>query len=250
MRTNSCHKGLRRQPPAFSQRWLTTFNDMITLLMVFFVLLFSMGSMDVKRFKNFQNALQSAMGVLYEGQHAPVGLIAPQDALDLESSAQGQTDAHKQGRLDELTTTPGLEAEYTPRGIQLILDDNLLFASGKADLMPSGLSLLNKVARTIRPMRRYVRVEGHTDNVPISNRRYPSNWELSTARAIQVVKYLADRGGIEPRYLSAAAYGEARPRVPNDSIANQSKNRRVEIILGQVAASRNDVLENTEEWRN
>ncbi len=249
MRTNITHHDPSRNPAAGSHKWLVTFNDMITLLMVFFVLLFSMGSMDVKRFKNFQNALQSAMGVLHEGRHTPVGLISEHDVESIPPTAQALDEERQSDRLKGLTETPGLEAEYTPRGIQLILNDKLLFASGSARLTPAGLALLNRVAQIIRPLGRYVRVEGHTDNIPISSLRYPSNWELSTARAIQVVKYLANRGGITPQYLSAAGYGQAKPRVPNDSVGNQSKNRRVEIILGPIAESPVSVLENREEWR-
>jgi chemotaxis protein MotB len=224
------------QETANGQPWLTTFNDMITLLMVFFVLLFTMSSMDIKRFKTFQNALQSAMGVLHEGRHAPVGTISDQSSSieQQPENTAGSSHATNQG-LDVLARTRGLEAEYTARGIQLTLDDKLLFGSGKAGLTTEGKALLVRVATIIRPFNRYIRVEGHTDNVPISTERYPSNWELSTARAIAVVKYLIEPGGIVPDRLSAAGYGDSKPRVPNDTTDNQSKNRRVEIILGPVA---------------
>ena len=91
-----------------------------------------------------------------------------------------------------------------------------------------------KVSSIIRRFNRNIRVEGHTDNRPIATGRYPSNWELSTARATQVVKYLIDPGGIVPSRLSAAGYGDSKPRVDNDTVENRSKNRRVEIILGPV----------------
>ncbi len=236
-------------PVCDSMRWLTTFNDMITLLMVFFVLLFSMGSMDTGRFRNFRNGLQSALGVLYEGRHAPVGIIAAPDAKDSLVAAPAPEGADDDG-LDALMNTPGLEAEYTPRGIQLILDDRLLFDSGSADLTPAGRSLLHKVAKVIRPLDRYIRVEGHTDNVPIATRRYPSNWDLSTARAVRVVKYMVLRGGIAPQHLAAAGYGASRPRAANDTAENRLKNRRVEIILGTKVESQSGAVENIDQWRN
>ncbi len=212
--------------------WLTTFNDMITLLMVFFVLLFTMSSLDVKRFKTFQNALQSAMGVMYEGRHAPLGTLSDASSSDTQIKNENETMAREQQSLSALSETRGLEAEYTPRGIQLTLNDQLLFSSGDAALTIEGKSLLGRVAAIIRPFNRNIRVEGHTDNIPIATVRYPSNWELSTERAIGVVKYLIDPGGILPNRLSAAGYGDSKPRVPNDTAANRSKNRRVEIILG------------------
>ncbi len=214
------------------QGWLTTFNDMVTLLMVFFVLLFSMGSLDVKRFKNFQNALQSAMGVLYEGQRAPVGLISDTEQPDDVSSDTAFADDRR--HFERLEQTRGLEAQYSQRGIQLTLDDSLLFRSGSATVTQDGLNLLANVSRIIKPIGRHIRVEGHSDNVPIATSRYPSNWELSTERAINVVKYFIHQGRIDPRLLSAVGYADVKPRASNDTEAQRAKNRRVEIILGRV----------------
>lgn len=216
------------------QGWLTTFNDMATLLMVFFVLLFAMGSLDVRRFKNFQNALQSAMGVLHEGRHTPVGLISETAKTEAPSTATSQAPADSNDPLEQIQQTQGLEAKYTPRGIQLTLNDSLLFRSGSATLTADGENLLQRVSRIIKPIGRRIRVEGHSDNIPIATERFPSNWELSTARAVNVVKYFVHRGRIDPRLLSAVGYADVKPRVSNDSRAQRAKNRRVEIILGQV----------------
>jgi len=212
-------------------RWLTTFNDMITLLMVFFVLLFAMGSMDMKRFKTFQNALQSAMGVLNSGKNAPVGVIAAHDD-NASEPGKAQNGIEKDGdNLEQLNHTEGLEAEYTRKGIQLILNDNLLFNSGSAEITLRGRQLLNKVVNVIAPINRMVRVEGHTDNIPISTDRFPSNWELSAARAVNVIRYIQGSGKIPARNLSAAGYGASKPRAKNDSETDRTRNRRVEIIL-------------------
>jgi chemotaxis protein MotB len=219
---------------ANGQGWLTTFNDMATLLMVFFVLLFAMGSLDARRFKNFQNALQSAMGVLYEGRHAPVGLLSETAKTEAPSTETLQAPADSNNPLEQIQQTQGLEAKYTPRGIQLTLNDSLLFRSGSATLTAEGENLLERVSRIIKPIGRHIRVEGHSDNIPIATARYPSNWELSTARAVNVVKYFAYQGRIDPRLLSAVGYADVKPRVSNDSKAQRAKNRRVEIILGQV----------------
>lgn len=214
---------------------MTTFNDLTTLLMVFFVLLFSMGSLDVKRFKHFQNALQSAMGILDEGRHAPVGIISEQTVLPVQSENDPTAKRDGVSSGSDLDETYGIEAQYTAKGIHLTLDDQLLFDSGSDRLKPGGADLLSKVARIIKPLQRMVRVEGHTDNRPIATPQFPGNWELSTARAISVVKYLIDPGGIAPQYLSAAGYGDSRPRAANDTEINMAKNRRVEIILERKA---------------
>jgi chemotaxis protein MotB len=216
------------------QGWLTTFNDLATLLMVFFVLLFAMGSLDVRRFKNFQNALQSAMGVLHEGRRVPVGLVSEEMKIETPSTETSQAPTDANDPLEQIQQTHGLEAKYTPRGIQLTLNDSLLFRSGSATLTTDGENLLQRVSRIIKPIGRRVRVEGHSDNVPIATARYPSNWELSTARAVNVVKYFVQQGRIDPGLLSAVGYADVKPRVSNDSEAQRAKNRRVEIILGQV----------------
>lgn len=218
-------------------RWLTTFNDLITLLMVFFVMLFAMGSLDVSRFHNFQNALQSAVGVLNPGQNAPVGIISSDDNAPAHISPEDRAATVEDEEIDQFKTTRGLEAEFTKRGIQLTLNDDLLFRSGSAKLTGAGNALLDNVARIIGPLNRLVRVEGHTDDIPIATNRYPSNWELSTARAVEVVKYLQAQGGIPARLLSAAGYGASKPRDKNDSASGRSRNRRVEIILQQEAQS-------------
>lgn len=231
------HNRAMEPGPAEGNRWLTTFNDMITLLMVFFVMLFAMGSLDIDRFHNFQNALQSAMGVLNAGSQSPEGILADNQNEPMKSDGSEVKTQDEPTELNQLENTSGLEAEYTKKGIQLILNDELMFDSGSARLTQQGIVLLKKVARIIGPLNRFIRVEGHTDNIPISTGRYPSNWELSTARAVHVVKFLQIQGNISARNLSAAGYGASRPRAKNDSEVGRSKNRRVEIILKQEAQS-------------
>lgn len=223
------HMASQGLAPARATSWLTTFNDMITLLMVFFVLIFSMGTVDKQKFKNFQHQLQSAMGVMYEGHHAPGGIISDRQwyVEDKKHPSEPVTKDYK-----ALADQQGLEAEYTPKGIQFTLNDELLFRTASARVTPKGLELLALISSVIKPMNRSIRIEGHTDDRPIASKRYPSNWELSTARAVNVVKYFVERG-IPAKRLSAAGYGASKPRVPNDSDIQRSKNRRVEIILGQ-----------------
>ncbi len=229
MRRPMSHSDQEGQP---SQVWLTTFNDMVTLLMVFFVLLFSMGTMHDRRFTYFQTALQSAMGVLHEGQHAPEGIISEQQRSIDVSDPNLSTSNSGLRSLQGLARTEGLEAEYTRRGLELRLSDALLFSSGSAQLTPAGLLLLSQIGTVIRPLERPIRVEGHTDDRPIATMRYPSNWELSTDRAVRVVKFFIDECNIPAPSLSAAGYGASRPRAPNDSASGRAGNRRVEIILG------------------
>ena len=135
--------------------------------------------------------------------------------------------------MKALPEADGLEAEYSSKGIKLTLNDELLFRSGSARITPQGEDLLRRIGEILQPMKRSIRVEGHTDDRPIATRRYPSNWDLSAARAIEVVKFFNQNIGIAPRLLSAAGYGSLKPKKANDSEANRAANRRVEIVLGR-----------------
>lgn len=222
--------------------WLTTFNDLITLLMVFFVLLFTMGSMDKNLLKEFQSALQSGLGALSAGSKVSVAVNDSQRIPSLTGPmAQGQSETPPGGvegtadgldaTLNKLAAEPGINVQYESQGARISFEDALLFDFGKADINSSGLTFLDKMTALIRINSFAVRVEGHTDNVPIHTNRFPSNWDLSTARAVNVVKYFVDVGKINPKRLSAVGYGESRPLVANDSPANRARNRRVEIVL-------------------
>ena len=222
--------------------WLTTFNDLVTLLMVFFVLLFTMGSMDTKKLKDFQYALQSGLGILSAGSQVSIAVkdsrqdpdkieVLVQDEGEVEAEGQQDADNPLDDLLNDLIQEPGINVRYSNQGAHITFEDFLLFDFGKADINAGGLAFLDKMAALIHKIPYPVRVEGHTDNVPIHTARFPSNWELSIARAVNVVKYFAETGTINPQRLSAVGYGDTRPLVPNDSAAHRSRNRRVEIVL-------------------
>jgi chemotaxis protein MotB len=233
--------------------WLITFNDMITLLMVFFVLVFAMGTIDVRKVKHFQSSMQSALGVLLEGRQTRVEVIEGETGTG-DAERQGETPADQgtgvqKGNLEgaqgqaptpselirslkeALENQHGIDAVYTSKGLLITLDDRLLFELGQADINPQGVSVLAKISVVLQKVSKPVRVEGHTDNLPIGTRQFPSNWELSTARAVNVVKYFIAQGRIDPRRLSAVGYGESKPRVANDTPEQRARNRRVEIVL-------------------
>ena len=125
----------------------------------------------------------------------------------------------------------GIQVTHTHQGTRLSFEDQVLFDFGKATINPAGFIFLDTIANTLDKIPYAVRVEGHTDNVPIQTRRFPSNWELSVARAVSVVKYFAEVSNIDPQRLSAVGYGESRPVAANDTLPSRAKNRRVEILL-------------------
>ena len=223
--------------------WLTTFNDLVTLLMVFFVLLFTMSTIDTQKMQDFQYALQSGLGILESGNKVAISVKRTQPVDDMSHiMTQAEGERNKKGNSQvsgELTdqirqmTQADLDIEVTRthQGTRLSFEDQVLFDFGRAAINPAGFVFLDKIADVLVKMPYAVRVEGHTDNVPIQTRRFPSNWELSVARAVSVVKYFVEVSNIDPRRLSAVGYGESRPVAQNDTLSNRAKNRRVEILL-------------------
>lgn len=134
--------------------------------------------------------------------------------------------------MNESEYMDAVELYNTPERIKLVISDPLTFETGKATIKPKFKKILTDVAEIIKNTTfTEVRVEGHTDNVPIHTPKYPSNWELSAARALEVTKYLAFQGGLNPAHLSAIGYGEYRPRADNNTPHGRLKNRRVELYI-------------------
>ncbi|MGE5620318.1 MAG: OmpA family protein [Sphingomonadaceae bacterium] len=231
-----------------AERWLLTYSDMITLLLAFFVIMYGISSADAKKFTRFSEAMKRAFNVgVLEGSPSAsvleqtVGISTEAgDSEDLSAASSTlETVFGEMGSIleDELLADKvsiGLRQE----GVAISVSGNLLFASGRADLRPDSLRVLQAVARALARLPNQVRIEGHTDDIPPSGTEYPSNWELSGARAVAVVRYLTEIEGIDPSRLSAAAYAQFQPVSANDSPRSRAKNRRSEIlILNTTAAS-------------
>jgi chemotaxis protein MotB len=226
-----------------SAGWLTTFNDLVTLMMVFFVLLFTMSTIDTRKMQDFQYALQSGLGIMEAGKKVAISVKRTQPVDDMSHiMTQAEGDRNKKGsnqpdgklvdQIRQLTQAElDIQVTHTDHGTRLSFEDQVLFDFGKAAINPAGFVFLDKIADVLDKIQYAVRVEGHTDNVPIQTRRFPSNWELSVARAVSVVKYFVEVSNIDPQRLSAVGYGESRPVAENDTLFNRAKNRRVEILL-------------------
>ncbi len=228
MSRKKCNGGGSDEPSA--PFWMLTYGDVMTLLLTFFVLLLSFSSMQESKFKQVMGALQAALGVLNSSNAvfetpASTGEL-PMDQVPLVEAAM---DA-----VAKALESEGMEDEYdvipTDEGYAIRLSSPVLFDLASADLKPQGRSALRKVAELLAKTDDPVRVEGHTDNVPIHSDRFPSNWELSTARALSVLKFL-NAHGVDARRLSAVGYGEFRPLMPNDTPEHRNINRRVEIYV-------------------
>lgn len=255
-------------------RWMATYSDMITLLLVFFVLLYSMSIVDLEKFKETALGFSLAFGTklssfIFDEPQALKATIneigtspvvaferfVPPVIRDIEKVGEGwevvesdeqekkafvtEADAELLGiarELRENITNEGMDehVKILIEGGRLIIrikSEGVLFDSGSAQLNEDIKPLLDIIADSLKFYRGLVMVEGHTDNVPINTPRYPSNWELSTSRAVSVLKYWIDNKMLLPGDVVAAGYADTKPIDTNETAEGRAKNRRVEILV-------------------
>lgn len=222
------------------ERWLITYADLITLLLIFFVVMYTMSKIDANKYYAIASSLAKTMGgsqsIMESGGPSMVPGASESKELDTVMANLEQQNMEKIKRqIQEYVDQNGLSGKVTvsieERGVVVSFQDVVLFPLGVAELNPSSRDIVDKVGAILRQTPNYIRVEGHTDNLPIRTSKFPSNWELSLARSASVVHRLIEFSDIPPDRLSATGYGEYRPRRPNDSDTNRQQNRRVDIVV-------------------
>ncbi len=213
-----------------TDRWLLTYADLITLLLAFFVVMYSMSQIDNKKFGKVSDALNSILkggtSVLkYQEEPTKNGF----GLLKLGKLRMVQQKIEE--KFKQLGKNEALQTEITERGLVVHILESTLFDQGSAILKPRAMEVLDLIADLLQGRPNHIRVEGHTDDSPIQTPVYPSNWELSSARATTVVRYMADNYAIPPDRISALGYGMFRPVAPNNSIENRARNRRVDVVI-------------------
>ncbi|MEW6413039.1 MAG: flagellar motor protein MotB [Candidatus Zixiibacteriota bacterium] len=213
------------------ERWLLTYADLITLLLAFFIVMYSMSRIDAKRFGKMAEALS---GVLKGGTTVIDNLSEDEIRRGSELMKLGDLQRVQQqieDRFKKLQRAEELQTEITERGLVVHIMESALFKEGSALLETKAMDVLDIVHEEIAGLPNHIRIEGHTDDRKINTPVFPSNWELSTARATQVVRYFVENYGIAADKMSALGYGEFRPIRPNNSIENRAMNRRVDIVI-------------------
>lgn len=211
-----------------SLRWIVTYADMISLLMVLFLLLFSASQVQKEKLLAISEAMRRAL-------HKDASTGASVGSALLSTPGQRSVTSVSEA-LEEAIRAMGLDRSVSistdERGTTLAVVDSIFFKPGSADLNVSSLRLLKEVAQFCKETKADLRVEGHTDNQPIENKNsVRSNWQLSALRATNVVEFFIREVGIDPRKISATGYADSRPLVPNTTTENRARNRRIEIIL-------------------
>jgi len=229
------------------ERWVISYADFVTLLFAFFVVLFAVSQVDSKKVGRFTQSFNAATqwevlqghgrGLLQVDPSQPTAEVTanPQMPSSLvEDSDAGPPVSLRQlltDRLEGKAKLEGLEIEDVHGELVLRLPEHLLFDNAQAVLREEGRAALNAVEDVLHDRAVRIRIEGHTDSVPIQTAQFPSNWELSTARATACVRHMLESKRIEPQRLSAAGYGEHHPVGDNATPEGRARNRRVDIVI-------------------
>lgn len=268
---------LKKEPEkhANHERWLVSYADFITLLFAVFVTMYAMSQTDKQKveevaaslresFGYSQQAAAGQKGVLHSTDIKPIPAIKPDMAIvpispkmppagqrigGLEKGrAKGKAEEKDfkeiQSSIEAYLVKHGAQNKVTigitRRGLVVSLKEAGFFDSGSAAIKPSGYQILNTIIEAMTQYTNPLRVEGHTDNIPINTATFPSNWELSVSRATNVLRYMQRNYQVDPATLSATGYGEFKPAAENSTAEGRAKNRRVDIVLLSGEAETNE----------
>ncbi len=244
------------------ERWLLTYADMMTLLVAFFIMMYAMSIMNVQKFQQLAISVRSGFGgsvttgaptIISQGggitgapsivsnsrETDPKTPSQDNEISAMQHDMQVRQDAHRLDRAQQVMEAyikqhrlqSVMHVDRDERGlIVTVMTDKMLFSRGDADLRPAEMGLLDKVAQVINTVPNQVRVEGHTDNLPIQTARFPSNWELSAVRATTVLRYF-EHDQVAAGRLAATGNADQRPVAPNDTEEHRALNRRVEVVI-------------------
>lgn len=223
------------------ERWLVSYADFITLLFAFFVVMYSVSSVNEGKYRTVSDSIKAALNPINSvpSSRLPFAIGAAKPATITTDMASANDPVIR--RMRELMTriTPNLTADVSEikivesghGTIMISLPESILFQSGEARVRSEALPFLKALSEILIEMDRHIRILGHTDNVPIRTAQFPSNWELSAGRAVMVVRIFTELYGVPISHLSATGLADAKPIASNDTPEGRTKNRRVEIIV-------------------
>ncbi|APC39499.1 OmpA/MotB family protein [Clostridium estertheticum] len=238
----------REEKEPNAERWMLTYLDLITLLMIFFVVLYASSNADTTKYKQLAKSLNVAIsggGASIIGSdtatsvtNSTVTVVDPPEtttnAANSKTAEENNMESIKKN-VDTYLKQNGLASSVSTkideRGLEVSLKTSLLFDVGTAGVKEDSAKKLISIGKILNHVNNYVRIEGHTDSTPMSNNEFKSNWQLSAIRATNVTELLISKAGISPKKISAVAYGENRPVATNTTEIGKAKNRTVDIII-------------------
>jgi chemotaxis protein MotB len=221
------------------ERWLVSYADFITLLFAFFVVMYSISSVNEGKFRTVSDSIKAALNPIVSPATTAVPFTIGQNkAVKIDPTIESVKEPAMR-RLRQIIRSLKEEThievitlkELTNGDIVLTLPDTVLFRSGESALRPEAHPFIQAISDVLIELDRHVRVEGHTDNVPIATTQFPSNWELSATRAVTVVRAFFEQYGVPSDHLTAVGHADSRPLADNLTPENRAKNRRVEIVV-------------------
>ena len=227
-------------------RWLLTYADMITLMLALFIILFAMSTISRVKVQAFAKSVSGGFNNVWSVNQPPNGGANGSSSFEASSSIPAiQKELEKYVKQNHLNNQVQIHAEA--RGLVItLLNDKSFYDSGSAQLRPQTQRLIDGIAPFLKRNTNEIVVQGYADNQPIATEQYPSNWELSAARAVGVARHLVEDDGVSPKRISATGYGQYRPRTNNATEAERQQNRRVDIVLLRGNGSSNAVSTDAE----
>lgn len=210
-------------------RYIITYADLITLLLGLFIILYAISNIDLAKYQKMIGILGSTFG---KDDESIKVIEFDNKKFDIkEKITLSSLTNNLQRLISENNISNSITLEENERGITIHILDDILFPTGKAEIRSDSKLILQKIASIIKSLPNDIRIEGHTDNIPISNSIFPSNWHLSVARALNTAYYLIDTEKLLPEKVSIVGYSEYRPVTGNDTQEGRANNRRVDIVI-------------------
>lgn len=223
------------------ERWVISYADFVTLLFAFFVVMFATANADKGKARAVAEAVKAALDPKANPHAREIIREALKNKIKVDPKAPVQELKASldllQDKLHDEIQRGEVELTMEPRGLTISFKQAALFDSGEADIKPSASAALEKVADAILKLPNQIRLEGHTDNVPINNEHFRNNWELSSARSIAVLQFLTNRFQVPVKRLAVSGYADVAPVASNDDEAGRSRNRRVDVVILSSLAS-------------
>ena len=206
-------------------RYLITYSDLITLLLGLFIILYAISKIDSNKYEK----MITAMGDVFGSHGKVVSIKNPGTELVPNNGSHLKSELNQ--LIDQYHYNKSIRLEENERGVTIHILDDILFPSGSAELASYSVTVLNRLAEILKELPNDIRIEGHTDNVPINTSTFPSNWHLSVSRALNTAYYLINNEGLNPEKVSIVGYSEYKPIATNDSQEGRATNRRVDIVI-------------------
>lgn len=206
-------------------RYLITYADLITLLLGLFILLYTASNLDVKKYEKMVSAIDNVFG----GTKQTIKVFP--NSTDSPVSPLTNLKSDINNLIDKNNYSSSIKLEENSRGVTIHILEDIVFPSGSAELKKSSKIVLQQLSMIIKKLPNDIRIEGHTDDIPISTPQFPSNWHLSVARALNTAYYLITEQGLDPEKISIVGYAEYKPLVSNETDSGRASNRRVDLVI-------------------